>query len=68
MKKVNSVNDRLYAMTQSELKSVHAGGFLLEGTIWLIAAIKGSSDKLSDTEDEFCGEDQTFSRRHGVCY
>ncbi len=68
MKKTNFVNNKLHSMTQSELKGVHAGGFLLEGTIWLIAAITGSSDKLSDTEDDFCGEDQTFSRRHGVCY
>ncbi len=68
MKTTNCVNDKLRSMTQSELKTVYAGGFLLEGTIWLIAAIKGSSDNLSETEDSFCGEDQTFSRRHGVCY
>jgi len=69
MNNTNSINKKgLISLTQSELKEVYAGGFLFEGTVWLIAAIKGSFDKLYDTEDSYCSDDQTYSRRHGVCY
>lgn len=59
--------EKLIPLDSQEMRDVTAGGFLLESAVWLFGAIYGAASRVSDEDSGFCDDDQTFSRRHGVC-
>ncbi|MBP3193284.1 hypothetical protein [Natronogracilivirga saccharolytica] len=67
MKSISYPQGTLTPLNQQEMRDITAGDVILESTIWLLGAIWGSYRRVTDDESGRCGEDETYSRRHGVC-